>query len=124
MKILFKYLLCFVLVLGCKKKTEIKFVVYNPTTNTYKSNVTIEVTRYYNKRIGTLVGPRDWEPDAVVAKVVTDANGIAIVSDLKLERGKNVRYYCTPSIPQLYANDLTQILSISKENHITFNAYW
>lgn len=108
----------------CNKKTDIKIVVYNPITNSLKSDVTIEVTRYNHKRVGTIAGARDWVPDDVVFSGLTDANGSLIISDLKLKKGDKVRYYCTPSIPSNYAAYLSQIIEVGEENNITFNADW
>jgi hypothetical protein len=105
------------------RKTDITMVVYNPTTNTYKSGVVIEITEYRNKHIGTLVGARIWRREGIVATAITDGNGTAVISGLKLKKERNVKYYCTPIAP-VYASYLAVILKVGKENNITFDADW
>lgn len=111
---------------ACKKKTDIKVVVFNPLTNTFKSDVTVFITQYNHKHVGTIAGARTWVQGGTVFSKVTDATGTIIVNDLKLKRGDNVRYqiHATPPPTVSSVVYLADVIKAGEENTINFEADW
>lgn len=111
---------------SCKKKTDIKVIVFNPVTNTYKPNTSIQIIKFSNKHVGTIAGARTWVQDGEVFSKETDGTGTIVVNDLKLKKGDNVRYQIHAYAPPTASTNvyLMDVIKAGEENTITFNADW